>query len=109
MKTLQTNQPNMQKSQKFSSQAARPKEFLRGRERSSRENVDRNKSNNSYTRSSAEHRRTNYESRARSPTPGVENRSQPRSIARESCRVVEGSVEFRERKISPLRSAKPCI
>ena len=75
VRTLQTNQPNRQENQKFSSQGARPKEFLRGSERSSRENGDRNRSTNSYTRSSAEHRRTNYEIRARSPTPGGENRS----------------------------------
>ena len=79
VRTLQTNQPNRQENQKFSSQGARPKEFLRGSERSSRENGDRNRSTNSYARSSAEHRRNNYESRARSLTPGGENRSQDRS------------------------------
>ena len=56
VRTLQTNQPNRQENQKFSSQGVRPKEFLRGCERSSRENGDRNRSTNSYTRSSAEHR-----------------------------------------------------
>ena len=79
VRTLQTNQPNRQKNQKFSSQGVRPKEFLRGSERSSRENGDRNRSSNSYTRSCAEHRRNNYESRARSLTPGGENRSRDRS------------------------------
>ena len=74
VRTLQTNQPNFHENQKFSSQGVRPKEFLRGSERSSSENGDRNRSTNSYTRSSAEHRRTNYESRARLPTPGGENR-----------------------------------
>ena len=53
VRTLQTNQPNRQENQKFSSQRARPKEFLRGSERSSRENGDRNRSTNSYSRSSA--------------------------------------------------------
>ena len=77
--TLQSNQTNRQKNQKFSSQGARPKEFLRGSERSSRENKDRNRNTNSYTRSSAEHRRNNYESRARSLTTGGENRSRGRS------------------------------
>ena len=70
VRTLQTNQPNRQQNRKFSSQGARPKEFLRGSERSSRENGDRNRSTNSYTRSSAVHRRNNYESRARSLTSG---------------------------------------
>ena len=79
MRTLQTNQPNRQENQKFLSKGARPKEFLRGSERSSRENGDRNRSTNSYTRSSAEHRRSNYESGARSLTPGGENRSRDRS------------------------------
>ena len=79
VQTLQTNQPNRQENQKFSSQGARPKDFLRGGQRSSRENEDRNRNTNSYTRSSAEHRRNNYESRARSLTPGGENRSQDRS------------------------------
>ena len=55
-RTLQTNQPNRQGNQKFSSQGVRPKEFLRGSERNSRENGDRNRSTNSNTRSSAEHR-----------------------------------------------------
>ena len=53
VRTLQTNQPNSQKNQTFSSQGARPKDFLRGSEQSSRENGDRNRSTNSYTRSSA--------------------------------------------------------
>ena len=79
VQTLQTNQPNRRENQKFSSQGARPKEFLRGSQRSSRENEDRNRNTNSYTRSSAEHRRNNYESRARSLTPGGENRSRDRS------------------------------
>ena len=79
MRTLQTNQPNRQENQKFSLQGARPKEFLRGNERSSRENGDRNRTTNSYTRSSAEHRRNNYESRAHSQTPGGENRNRDRS------------------------------
>ena len=79
VRTLQTNQPNIQENQKFSSQEARQKEFLRGSERSSRENGDRNRSTHSYTRSSAEHIRNNYESRARSLTPGGENRSRDRS------------------------------
>ena len=79
VRTLQTSQPNRQENQQFSSQGARPKEFLRCSERSSRENGDRNRSTNSYTRSSAEHRRNNYESRARSLTPGGENRSRDRS------------------------------
>ena len=79
VQTLQTNQPNRRENQKFSSQGARPKDFLRGSQRSSRENEDRNRNTNSYTRSSAEHRRNNYESRARSLTPGGENRSRDRS------------------------------
>ena len=37
MQTLQTNQSNRQGNQKFPSQRARPKEFLRGSKRSSRE------------------------------------------------------------------------
>ena len=56
VRTLQTNQPNRQENQKFSSQGAQPKEFLRGSKRGSRENGDRNRSTNSYTRSIAEHR-----------------------------------------------------
>ena len=79
VQTLQTNQPNRQENQKFPSQGARPKEFLRGSERSSRENGDKNRSTKSYTGSSAEHRRNNYESRASSLTPGGENRSRDRS------------------------------
>ena len=43
VRTLQTNQSNRQDNQKFSSQGARPKEFLRGSERSSRETGDRNR------------------------------------------------------------------
>ena len=82
LRTLQTNQPNNQENQKFLSQGARQKEFLRGSERSSRENGDRNRSTNSFTRSSAEHIRNNYESRARSLTPGGENRS--RDLSHES-------------------------
>ena len=105
MRTLQTNQPNRQENQKFSSQGARPKEFLRGSERSSRENGDRNRSTNSYNRISAKHRRTNYEIRARSPTPGGENRSQDRSheSRTEQSKAV---VSFDKEK---LRSVKPCI
>ena len=83
VRSLQINQPNRQENQKFSSQGARQKEFLRGSERSSRENGDRNRSTNSYTRTSAEHSRNNYESRARSLTPGGEKRSRDRS--HESC------------------------
>ena len=79
VRTLQTNQPNRQENQKFSSQGARSKEFLRGSERSARENEDRNRSTNSYTRSSPEHRRNSYESRARSLTPRGEHRSRDRS------------------------------
>ena len=79
MRTLQTNQLKRPENQKFSSQGARPKEFLRDSERISRENGDRNKSTDSNTKSSAEHRRNNYESRARSITPGGENRSRDRS------------------------------
>ena len=79
VQTLQTNQPNRQENQKFSLQRARPKEFLRGSEQSSRENGDRNRSTNSYNRSSAEHRRNNYKNGARSLTPGGENRSRDRS------------------------------
>ena len=79
VRKLQTNQPNRQENQKFSSQGVRPKQFLRGSERSSRENGDRNRSTNSYTRSNAEHRRNNYESRACSLTPRGENRSRDRS------------------------------
>ena len=79
VQTLQTNQPNRRENQKFLLQGARPKEFLRGSQRSSRENEDRNRNTNSYTRSSAEHRRNNYESRARSLTPGGENRRRDRS------------------------------
>ena len=79
VQTLQTNQPNRRENQKFSLQGAQPKEFLRGSQRSSRENEDRNRNTNSYTRSSAEHRRNNYESRGRSLTPGGENRSRDRS------------------------------
>ena len=59
VRTLQTNQPNRQENQKFSSQGARSKEFLRGSEQNSRENGDTNRSTNSYTRRSAEHRRNN--------------------------------------------------
>ena len=76
---MQINQPNSQENQKFSLQGARKKEFLRGSERSSTENGDRKRTTNSYKRSSAEHIRTNYESRARSQTPGGENRSRDRS------------------------------
>ena len=83
VQTLQTNQPIRQENQKFSSQGARPKEFLRGSERSSKGNGDRNRSTNSYTRSSAEHRRNNYKSGARSLTAGGENRSRDQS--HESC------------------------
>ena len=41
MRTLQTSQSKRQDNQKFSSHGARPKEFLRGSERSSRETGDR--------------------------------------------------------------------
>ena len=75
VRTLQTNQSNRQDNQKFSPEGARPKEFLRGSERSSRATGDRNRNYNSYNRSSADNRRTNYDSRARLPTPGGENRS----------------------------------
>ena len=83
VRTLQTNQSKRQDNQKCLSQGARPKEFLRRSERSSRETGDRNRNYNSYNRSSTDHRRTNYDSRARSPTPGGENRSRDRS--HESC------------------------
>ena len=104
---MRTNQPNRQENQKFSSQGARPKEFLRGSERSSREKRDRNRSTNSSTRSSAEHRRTKYESRARSPTPAGENRSRDRSHE-SRAKQSKAAVSF-GKKMSPLRSAKPCI
>ena len=97
VRTLQTNQPNRQENEKFSSQGARPKKFLRGSERSSRENGDRNRGTNSYTRSSAEHRRNNYESKARSLTPGGENRSRGRS--HESCaEQSKAAVSFEKEK-----------
>ena len=83
VRTLQTNQSKRQDNQKFSPQGARPKEFLRGSGRSSRETGDRNRNYNSYNRSSADNRRTNCDSRSRSPTPGGENRSQDWS--HESC------------------------
>ena len=54
--TLQNNQSNRQDNQKFSSQGARPKEFLGGTECSSREFGDRNRNYNSYNRSSAYNR-----------------------------------------------------
>ena len=80
LRTLQDNQSNRQDNQKFSSQGARPKEFLCGSERSSRETEVRNRNYNSYNRSSADNRRTNCDSRARSPTPGGENRSQEQQL-----------------------------
>ena len=82
VQTLQTNQSNRQENQKFSSQGARPKEFLRGSERSSRETGNRNRNYNSYNRGNAAIRRTNCDSRARSPTQGGENRSRDRSHER---------------------------
>ena len=67
VRTLRTNQSNRQKNQKFLSQGERPKEFLRGSERSSRETGDKNQNYNRYKRSSADNRRTNYDSRAQLP------------------------------------------
>ena len=52
--TLQTNQSNRQDNQNFSSQGARPNEFLRGSEPISSETEDRSKNHNSYSRSSAD-------------------------------------------------------
>ena len=63
--TLQNNQANMQDKQKFLSHGARSEEFLRGSERSSRESGDRKRNHNSYNRSSADSRRTNYDIRAK--------------------------------------------
>ena len=80
VRTLQDNQSNRQDNQKFSSQGARPKEFRCGSERSSRETEVRNRNYNSYNRSSADNRRTNCDSRARSPTPRGENRSQEQQL-----------------------------
>ena len=73
VRTLQNNQSNRQDNQKFSSEGASPKEFMRGSERSSRETGDRNRNYNSYKRSSADNRRTSYDSRA--STTGVKNSS----------------------------------
>ena len=56
LRTLQTNQSNRQDNQKFSSKGARPKAFMRGSERISRETRDRNRNYNSYNRSSADNR-----------------------------------------------------
>ena len=43
MQTLHTNQPKKHYNQKLQSQGAKPKEFLRGSERCSRETGDRNR------------------------------------------------------------------
>ena len=83
VRTLQTNQPNRQDNQKCSSQGAKPKKLLRGSERSSRENGCRNRNHNSYNKSSADNIEIDYDRRARSPTPGSENKSRDRS--HESC------------------------
>ena len=82
VQTLQANQSNWQNNQKFSSQGARPKEFLRGSERSSRETGDRNRKYNSYNRSSADNRFTRR------------REQKPRLVTRESCRAVKDSGEF---------------
>ena len=83
VRILQTNQSDRQDNQKSLSQGARPKELLRGSERSSRETGDRNRNYNSYIRRSADNRPTNYDTRARSPIPACENRSRDR--LHESC------------------------
>ena len=76
VRTLKTNKFNRQDSHlKVRAQ----KNFLRGIERSLRETGDRNRIYNSYTRTSADSRRSNYDSRTRLPTPGEENRSRDRS------------------------------
>ena len=78
VRILQTKQSNRQDNKNFSSQGARPKEFLRGSERNSRETGDRNRNYNSNNRSSADNRLTQCDSREQSPTPGGENRSRER-------------------------------
>ena len=75
MQTLQTNQPNEQDNQKFSSKRARPKNFLRGSEPRSRETGHKIRNCNSCNRSRADNRRTNCDSGVQSPTPEGENRS----------------------------------
>ena len=79
VRTLQTNQSNRQDNQMFPLQEIRPKEFIRGSESSSREIGDRNRTYSGNKRCSADNRRTNYENRARSPTPVGKNRSRDRS------------------------------
>ena len=69
LRTLQSKKSNRQVNQIFSLQRARPKEYLRGSERDSRGTGDRNKNYNSYG-NSADNRRTKYDSRTQSPTPG---------------------------------------
>ena len=61
VRKLQINQSNRQDKQKFLLQKERPKEFLRGSERSSRETGDRKRNYNSYNRSRADNRETNYD------------------------------------------------
>ena len=109
---MQTNQPNTQENQMFSSQGARTKELLHGSERSSTETGDRNRKHDSYNRSSANNRRTNYDSRAGSPTPRSKNRSQDwsqerraeqsktaESFEREKCRAVSEILHLRNARI----------
>ena len=61
---LQTNQPNQQDNQKFSSQGASREEFLKVSSIQEKPEIE-----------SPDYRRTNYESRTRSPIPGCKNRS----------------------------------
>ena len=113
VRTLQTNQSNTQDNQKFSSQGARPKEFLRGSERSSRETGDRKRNYNSYNRSSADNRRTDSDSRARSSTPGGENRSQDRlheRCAEQSKTEVSSEREkYRRQRNHASKQCKNCF
>ena len=103
VQTLQTNQFNRQDDQKFSLHGTRPKEFLRGNERYSRE--------------------TEIEIETIMATPEaalivdeeiktVEHNCQRQESRTEAeiCRArVVSSSEVRERKMSPLRPANLCM
>ena len=98
VRTLLTNESNRQVNQKLiSSQGARPKEFLRGSERSSKEARDRNRNYKSYNKNIPDNRRTSYDSRARLPTTGGENRTRDRSHESRT-KLSKTAVSFEGRK-----------
>ena len=113
VRTLQINQSNRQDNQNFLPQGFRGQKKFCAELTVVQEKleIERNRNYNSYNRSSADNRRTNYDSRVQSPTPGGEKRSRDRShenLAEQSKTAVSVEREFFCRCGQQNQASKEC-